>query len=459
MGKNCHCNPRSLPSCAPQLTAALGASVDYSHNMDAASHCILPMAHLFQAQPQEKKTCPEAMKSPAATTFHYAFDHDGRRRLRVLHFGRFYDSPSHGGGIQRHVATLLAGLAREIEVTNLVAAVGPRKDCLEDKGFRIYRAPSYGKIAGTAVAPALVTMARRLHQQNPFDIIHLHFPDPLAHLAAIFFPPETRRVITWHSDVIRQRWLFRLYRPWLNHFLAQADAVIASAPANFSASRQLAAVPPERRYVIPFGLDYHFLDTPCVRAKALSVRRRVQHGRSIVLAVGRHVYYKGFDYLLEAISRLPSSHLVLVGKGPLTAKLKAKAAALGLHERITFTGPLADEELAAWYHACDVFCLPSISPAETLGLVQLEAMACAKPVVSTRLGTGVEFINLDGVTGITVPPADAQALAAAIGSIIANPALAARLGKNAYFRARHVFSTETMISRTLALYQTLLKRK
>lgn len=377
------------------------------------------------------------------------------RRLRVLHLGRFHHEIP-GGGIERHVASLLSGLAREVEVANLVAANGPRGDVVLADGYHVYRAPCYGKLASTALAPALISLARRLHREHRYDIVHMHFPDPLSHLAVYALPRSVRRVVTWHSDIVRHRRLFSLYRPWLDRFLADVDAVITATPVNFAAFRQLASVPPTRRHVIPFGLDYALFDSAASEERARAVRSAIGNdGLSLVLAVGRHVYYKGFDVLLEAIAQLPSCHLVLVGEGPLTPSLRSRADALGITARVTFAGRVDDVELAAWYRACDVFCLPSVEPAETFGLVQIEAMACGKPVVSTQLGTGVEYVNVDGETGIVVPPRDVAALAAALHRLLSDSALAQRMGAAARRRAREEFSFQAMVARTLALYRSL----
>lgn len=372
-----------------------------------------------------------------------------------MHLGRFHhEVPC--SGIERHVASLLSGLAREIVVINLVAAEGPHTFVGHGAGYRVFGAPCFGKLASTALAPGMVTLARRLHREFAFDIVHLHFPDPLSHLVACALPRRVKRVVTWHSDIVRQRRLYLLYRPWLDRFLAGVDAVIAATPANFAASRQLGAVPPERRHAIPFGLDYDVFDRARVRERAQHLRDGLGAKVPCVLAVGRHVYYKGFEYLLEAAANLEDVRLVFVGSGPLTTALQTQASRLGLAERVVWAGQVDEETLAAWYHACDVFCLPSIEPAETFGLVQLEAMACAKPVVSTRLGTGVDHLNVDGVTGYTVPPRDPNALAAALRDILSNSERAQRMGQAAYSRARQDFSRATMVRATLELYRRLI---
>lgn len=378
------------------------------------------------------------------------------RRLRVLHLGRFYQDISRGGGIQRHVQCLLAGLAREVDVDNLVAAERTRGDVVALDGFLVHRAPCYGIFAGTALAPALVSWAQRLYRERRYDIVHVHFPDPLSHVAASLLPQTVRRVVTWHSDIVRQRHLLRLYRPWLDRFLSSVDAVIASTPANFDVSTQLDAVPQERRHVIPFGIEYAHFDDPAVFVRADKLRGTTCGGAPLILTVGRHVYYKGLEYLIEAMPLLPRAHLVLIGSGPLSGALRTQAAALGVANRVHFAGQVDDQDLAAWYRACDVFCLPSTERAETFGIAQLEAMACGKPVVGTRLGTGADYLNIDGVTGFTVAPRDAQALAHALARLTGDADLALRMGAAAMQRARGDFSRATMVERTLALYRKIV---
>ncbi|MEX2241714.1 MAG: glycosyltransferase, partial [Burkholderiales bacterium] len=127
-------------------------------------------------------------------------------------------------------------------------------------------------------------------------------------------------------------------------------------------------------------------------------------------------------------------------------------------DRVELVGRIPDRDLPAWYHACDVFCLPSVEPAEAFGIVQVEAMACGRPVLCCELGNGVNWVNRDGETGIAVPPADPAALADALARLQADPALRARLGEAGRRRAFDVFSAEAMARATLAVYREVLSR-
>lgn len=378
------------------------------------------------------------------------------QKLRVLHLGRFHRE--HGfGGIERHVTELLTALAPDVAADNLVAADSLRGDHFHTGHYEVWRAPSFGMFASTAVSPAMISWARRLHSERKFDLVHLHFPDPLAQLVAQSLPRQIKRVVTWHSDIVRQGRLLKLYRPWMNHFLRHVDAVIAATPAHFLGSTQLCAVPEARRQVIPYGLDFTRLSTNCLLERSREFRSKIPADIPVIFAVGRHVYYKGFDDLLKALSLLPHAHLVLGGNGPLEGDLIRLALQLGLEKRVTFTGRLSDEDLATWYHACDVFCLPSREVAEAFGLVQLEAMACGKPVVCTQLDNGVNFVCQDGVTGLAAEPGNPLSLAKKLQQLLDNPDLRGRLGEAGRQRAETEFSRERMAERTLALYRTLVR--
>lgn len=373
--------------------------------------------------------------------------------MKVLHLGKFDGDV---GGIERYLRALLGGFPADVVPINLVANDTARSDEHRNYRYLTVRAASYGIVASVAVAPSMPFTARRLHREHRFDIVHLHFPDPLGQLTAMSLPRSVKRVISWHSDIIKQRTALALYRPFLDSFVRDADAIIGASPQHFSSSRQMAVGKAgQLREVIPYGFDPAALawtDAARTRRAALDYEGR---GRPAVFAVGRHVYYKGFDVLIRAMREI-DAELWLGGRGPMTDTLKRTAHAAGVADRVRFLGFIPDAELVAYFDACDVFCLPSVERAEQFGLVQLEAMHCAKPVVSTRLGTGVEFVNQDGLTGLLVAPNDAGALAAAINRLLSDPRLRARMGEAGRARVAQEFSVRQMIDSTLDLYRRVL---
>jgi rhamnosyl/mannosyltransferase len=243
----------------------------------------------------------------------------------------------------------------------------------------------------------------------------------------------------------------RVLAPIHQAVIRRAAALIASSPDYVESSLVLSRNR-DRCRVIPFGI---VSDGFRARDGETIAKIRQRYGRRILLAVGRMVYYKGFEHLVRAMKHI-RGHLLIIGDGPLRTELERLAVACGVIDRISFLGRVSQEEIIAYYHAADVFVLPSVARSEAFGIVQLEAMACGKPVVNTALASGVPYVSLDGVTGITVPPADAGALANAISRLLDDPYLRAKFGAAALRRAREEFNVELMARRTLELYREVL---
>ena len=349
---------------------------------------------------------------------------------------------------------LLDGLPSEVRTVNLVANESAATEQLHRNGRLTVKAANYGSFASVALSPGMPAIARALHRQHRFDVVHLHFPDPLGQLTAMALPRTVRRVITWHSDIVKQKWTRAAYLPFLRSFVRDADALIGATPQHFSTSRQIPSAPRQIREVIPYGFDPSSM-VPSAAANQRRQELRSRRTRPLIFALGRHVYYKGFDVLIRAL-RDTGADLIIGGHGPLTDSLRQLTRDLGLQQRVRFEGFIPDPLLIAYYQACDVFCMPSVERAEQFGLVQLEAMYCAKPVVTTRLGTGVEFVTIDGETGLLVPPSDSAALAGALQTLIGDPALCARMGAAGRMRVETVFSVDQMVRKTVDVYQRVL---
>lgn len=365
--------------------------------------------------------------------------------LSVLQLGKFY--PPYRGGIESHLHALCRELRKSITVNVLVANETRRLMESEIDGVRVRRLPRLFNLSAAPVCPTMPGEIRR----TDADVIHLHLPNPLAALAYLASGHKGRLVITWHSDIVRQKTIAKMLRALDDALLRRASALIASSP-NYVDSSPILSRNRERCRVIPFGIH---ADAFRLRDPETAEKIRKRYGPRIVLAVGRLVYYKGFEYLIRAMAKV-RGHLLLVGEGPLLQKLEREAFDAGAMDRITFLGRVSQEEVIGYYHAADVFVLPSIARSEAFGIAQLEAMACGKPVVNTRLESGVPFVSLDGVTGFTVPPADSDGLAAAINLLLDDPRLRGKFGAAAARRTRDEFSVEVMVDRTLELYRDVM---
>jgi glycosyltransferase involved in cell wall biosynthesis len=362
------------------------------------------------------------------------------------------------GGIENHVKVLAEAQARAgHNVIVLVTARGPRTTIEDLGGVRVIKA---GRFATVASAPLSLSLPVILARLRP-DITHLHFPYPLGEAAQALLGRSRRTVITYHSDIVRQQGLLRLYRPLLWRVLAKADRIIATSPNYVTTSPYLQRFA-DKCVIIPLGVDVdRFQQADPAQVADIRAKGR-QH--PILLFVGRLRYYKGLDDLLRAMALLRDTRahltatLLICGSGPMEAAWRALAQELGLTEQVHFLGDVPEETLPALYHAADLYVLPANSRAEAFGVALLEAMAAGLPVISTEIGTGTSYVNIHGETGLIVPPRDPERLAQAIAILLNDPALRQRLGAQAQARVRAKFSQATMIERVLDLYSEVSRQ-
>ncbi|HEU4323332.1 MAG TPA: glycosyltransferase [Roseiflexaceae bacterium] len=349
------------------------------------------------------------------------------------------------GGIENNLRDLAEGMA-ERGHTVTVLATGAGRRTQEERprpGLRVIKAGRALHAASTPLSPAMLRIARGLRP----DVAHLHFPYPPGDLAALALPGQPPLVLTYHSDIVRQQTLLRLYRPLLEITLRRAARIFATSPQYIRSSPFLRPHA-GKCVVMPSAVDLaRFGSAKPAQVAAL----RAQHRGPLLLFVGRLRYYKGLHMLLDALPQVPAT-LLIGGTGPERDRLEAQARGLGIAERVRFLGDVADAELPALYQAADVFVLPAHLRAEALGLAQIEALASGTPSVSTELGTGTSFANLHGVTGFVVPPADPAALARALQVLVANPELRRRLGEAGRRRVAELFDLRRMLDTAEQIY-------
>jgi rhamnosyl/mannosyltransferase len=368
------------------------------------------------------------------------------RRLRVLQVGKYY--PPERGGIERVVATLCEGKGEGAGVVSAALVCGKgRATTLESRnGVAVRRVGSLAAVGAVTIAPTLPFWLAR----TAADVVVVHEPNPMALVAYALARPAGARVVWFHSEVIRPRWQYRLfYEPLLRFVCGRASRIVVSSPRLLEAP----ALEPyrDRCRVVPLGIPVdRYVLAPAAAAEV--ERRRRDARRPVVLFVGRLVGYKGVDVLLRAFEGL-DAELVVVGDGPRRAALEAQARERGRADRVRFVGEVSDDELLAWYHVCDVLALPSITRQETFGMVQVEAMLCGRPVVSTDVGTGVAWVNQHERTGLVVPPGDVAALHAALVRLTGDRGLRHRFGARARARVLEHFTADRMCREAVALYR------
>ncbi|MBK9302769.1 MAG: glycosyltransferase [bacterium] len=359
--------------------------------------------------------------------------------MRILQIGKYY--PPAKGGMETVLAAITEGLLARGDAVDVLVA-GPTRTTTRaalpaaaGPGGELVRCGVVATPASQPLMPDLLPELRRLLRRRP-DVVTLHWPNPLAAaalLASARGPGAGRLTVWYHADITRQRLGAALLRPLVRRLLARCDGVAVSS-ASLRDQSPLLAPHAARTAVIPFGID----PGPWPAA--------AHPGRGPLLFVGRLVYYKGVEVLLEAVARLPGAELDIVGDGPLRAALAARAARPDLAGRVRLRGELDDAGLQAAIADAAALVLPSLLRAETFGLVQLEAMAAGLPVVATRLPTGVAEVTVHGETGWLVAPGDPAALAAALAELLGDPGEAARRGRAGRRRFEDRFHRDRMVA-------------
>ena len=349
------------------------------------------------------------------------------------------------GGIERHIEQLARWQARRgLDVRVLVTGDGREPARERRDGVTVIRCPRLGTMASAPLSPAL---AAELARQRP-ALTHLHLPYPVGSAAWLGLG-RAPMVASYHSDIVRQRRLGRLWAPFLRRLLARADAVLAGSPPYAASSPFLRAVQ-EKVTVVPYGVDperFRGGDRDAGLA-------RYGPGPWLVF-VGRLRYYKGLDVLLDAMPALAGVGLLVAGTGEEEAALRARARGRGVADRVHWLGDLPDEELPDLLAAGDLYVLPASYRSEAYGIAMAEALAAGLPAISTELGTGTSWVNEDGVTGLVVPPRDPGALAAAALALLGDDERRARMSAAARHRAETVLSEDVMNRRVLEVYDRL----
>ncbi|MBU6332879.1 MAG: glycosyltransferase [Chloroflexi bacterium] len=356
--------------------------------------------------------------------------------MRIVHLYKAY--PPVFGGIEQHLRDLCEGLAaRGHQVTALTVAPGRRTRITDRGGVRLITAAGLATLASTPLSLMQLWWARRLSA----DVVHLQMPYPPGDLAARLVAGAPALVVSYQSDVVRQRRLLAWYRPLLEQTLQRARGIMVSNPRLLDSSPWLA---PHRQRcaIVPLGVD----------VSRFAPGTRVHHAPRIGF-VGRLRYYKGLPTLIDACAQLPETvECLIAGDGPGRAALERQAHARGVASRLRFVGDVAESELPAFYRSLDLFVLPSHLRAEAFGIVLAEALASGVPCISTELGTGTSWVNQHGTTGLVVPPGDATALADAIRRLLADPGLRQQMATAARARALEQFDRRVMLDRVEQAY-------
>lgn len=392
-----------------------------------------------------------------------------RLRMHVCHLAKYY--PPASGGIESHVQTLARGQRKSgLDVT--VVCINHRDqngadvlrnsfsstDSTEevDEGVRILRVGRRFSVSKWDYSPGLGQKLSELSQSTPpIDLFHLHSPNVTMLLALYFLRHNAPLVVTHHSDIVKQVWGEPIVRLLERRILRRAAVVLTTSPDYAEGSRQLADFLPKVE-TLPLGTELQRYFNPSTRALEFRDQLRARHEGPLWLSVGRLVYYKGLETALSALNRIPGT-LLIIGEGPERRALEQRAEALGVTDRIEWLGHVSGDELVGAYHAATALLFPSNARSEAFGLVQVEAMASGCPVINTAIPySGVAWVSLHELTGLTVPVGNAEALAAAAQRLIQDPGLRQSLAAAAKRRSAELFDAKQMILKSGEIYRRLM---
>ena len=295
-------------------------------------------------------------------------------------------------------------------------------------GVEIIRCGVFTKIFSQALSVGYLGELKRVLDDFDPDVVILHYPNPfVTALLMLFSRRKFKLAVYWHLDITKQKILKHLFHGQNKALIRRSTFILGATPnhVNMSAYTKYFG---DKRYVLPYAIDERRLAiSDEEKLKAGDIRKRYE-GKVLGFFIGRHVPYKGLRYLIEASAKLKDDkmHFLIAGSGPLTSELKALAAN---DQKVEFVGRITDSEWRSYLYACDIFCFPSVTRNEGFGLAQAEAMYYEKPVVTfTIKGSGVNLVNLNGVTGLECPNCDSAAYAEALTKLADNPGLRKQMG-------------------------------
>ena len=370
--------------------------------------------------------------------------------MRIFHVSKYYFP--YIGGVET-ICKDIADHSKEHEVA--VVCFNDKRSSQVDvvDGITVYRVGAWVTIAKQALSLAYFTMLRRALKEFQPDVIQFHWANPFpAAVLLTMMPRRVKLIVHWHMDIVKQKKIYPLVKPIETKLLKRAERIVVTSPQYKECSLPLQPFL-EKIMVVPNAIDEQAFRPRKYDDFRIDEIKRRYDGKPIVFFVGRHIEYKGLPYLLEAEKYVKSACVfVIAGAGPLTEKLRADCTSARVH----FVGRLSEDSLRRHHYAASVFAFPSITKNEAFGLALAEAMYCRTPAVTFTIeGSGVNWVNLNGVTGLEAPNRDSQAFAAAIDTILSDHELAQRYAEAAHQRVQNNFTIGKMMEKMNECYDLI----
>lgn len=364
--------------------------------------------------------------------------------MKVLHIPN-YIYP-HIGGIEQTARDILNSLSDREDIEQKVICFNTKLATKRDSvdGVEVVRCGTVAKVMSQSISLSYRRQLNNLVKNFQPNIIIFHYPNPLVGrilLSVLKKYPKIKLITWWHLDIIKQAKIAKFFDKQDKKLLELSTRVIATSANYIEGSKHLSSCK-EKCTVIPSCVyGERFKPTEKSEEKRLKILSE-NTGKTILFAIGRHIEYKGYKYLIEASELLSDDVIIYIGgEGKLTKQLKAMAKG---DRKVVFLGRLSDDDLRAYMSACDIYCFPSITKNEAFGLALAEAQLCGKPAVTFTIDfSGVNFVCLNEQTGIEVENSNPAAYAQAIEKLCKDTELRKQLGEAAQKRAEKLFSFNT----------------
>lgn len=344
------------------------------------------------------------------------------------------------GGVEGHIHQIVNNM-EGVEFTVLTSSRTRRTVRESFGGVEVIRAAEYLRPANTPIMPSW----RRHLKESQVDLMHAHMPNPFGEICLLTTATPSV-VASYHADIVGRPLLAKIFAPLQQQFFKRAHTIVAGS-ARLADSASVLASHRSKVEVVPYGVDISQWEARPAQADEI----RERHPGPLVVFLGRHRHYKGLDILVQAMTEVEATCLI-VGDGPKAKPTKELVGSMGLGKKVLLLGEVPDAERSAYYHAADVFVLPSTNRAESYGISMLEAMACATPAISTEVGTATSWINQHRATGLVVEPGNPAELAKAIRELLADASFRTELGAAAAERVKTEFSQHRMLSLLKEVY-------
>jgi rhamnosyl/mannosyltransferase len=353
------------------------------------------------------------------------------------------------GGVEQVIHHLAVGSRRYGIKSDVLSLTKGTSLDLNYKGYKVFQVHQDFEVASTGFSWRAILKLKKLLQS--YDVIHYHYPWPFMDMVHYLLRIKTPSIVTYHSDIVKQQGLLKLYQPLQKWFLNRIDKIAPTSDAYVDSSRTLMHYK-KKLNVIPLGINTKDFVKPSLKTLKYW---DAQLKEPFFLFIGVLRYYKGLKYLIKA-AKATRALIVIAGEGPLSKELKFQVKEEGL-KNVLFVGAVSDEDKMALLKRCVGFVFPSHKRSEAFGIALLEAAMAGKPMISCEIKTGTSYINKDKLTGFVIPPENPKALSDSMNKLLNNPKICQTMGKNAKQRYQSLFTVDLMVRRYVKLYRSLVR--